>query len=65
MRNFILKRSQLFGLRTFGWEMKLRLLAIIYPILKPIAFVIGGMNNLQMEFDKFLRFKLFKDNTEG
>lgn len=54
MKKFILKRSQLFGLRTFGWEVKLKLYGLLYPSIKPLGIIVGKINNGQMKLHSFL-----------
>lgn len=65
MKKFILKNSQLLGLKTFTWEVKLHTYAILGYPTRWLAYIVGFINNRQMELDKFLRFVIFKDNTEG
>jgi len=54
MKNKILKQSQLLGLKTFGWEMKLRVKGLYNPLYKPLGFIIGWINNFQMVIHNIL-----------
>ena len=60
MKKLILKQSQLLGLKTFGWEVKLHLYANMGYPTKLLAYIVGYLNDLQMSFDTFLRHKLLK-----
>lgn len=55
MKQLILKKSQIWGLITFTWEMKLLLKSINNPLYRPLVFIIGIINNFQMFIDKKLR----------
>lgn len=54
----ILKYSHLAGIITFGWQLKLIIKGINNPLYKPLAYVIGKINDFQMFFDKLIRGKL-------
>ena len=61
MKNKILKTSQLLGLITFSWEIKLHIYAALgYPV-RWLAHIVGFINSRQMEFDKYLRFDLLNN----
>ena len=61
MKN-ILKQSQLLCVKTFDWEIKLKIKSIYNPLYIPLGFIIGKINDLQMKIHSHLIYLNYKIN---